>query len=231
MDSHHRKPYRLRLKNPAPLDEALPGHSEAYRRLDAAALEALILKGPLAMTDDDIAAKRGISYCSDFDETLRAGSRRRGRRRLLPPPHPGPAGPRRRRRRRDDAAEVDLLLPQAPHRDRLQPAAAEGRARAVGWSAQWKIYTRKGDDGTTGALVRRAAAKSDVRIEAYGTLDEAGSALGVARSLCDDGPTDASSPPTSSRCSATCSSPAPSSRPPRGGRAARGRRQPGYRRR
>ena len=71
MDSHHRKPYRLRLKNPVPLDEALHGHSEAYRRLDAAALEALILKGPLGMSDDDIAAKRGLSYCSDFDETLR----------------------------------------------------------------------------------------------------------------------------------------------------------------
>jgi len=71
MDSHHRKPYRLRLKNPQPLAEALPNASSAYRQLDAAALEALILKGPLAMTNDDIAAKRGLSYCSDFDETLR----------------------------------------------------------------------------------------------------------------------------------------------------------------
>jgi len=71
MDSHHLKPYRLRLKNAAPLDEALPGSSEAFRRLDAAALEALILKGPLAMSNDDIAAKRGISYCSDFGETVR----------------------------------------------------------------------------------------------------------------------------------------------------------------
>ena len=34
-------------------------------------LEALILKGPLAMTTDDIAAKRGLSYCSDFGETVR----------------------------------------------------------------------------------------------------------------------------------------------------------------
>lgn len=71
MDSHHLKPYRLRLKNAQPLDEALAGASDAYRRLDAAALEALILKGPLAMTNDDIAAKRGLSYCSDFDETVR----------------------------------------------------------------------------------------------------------------------------------------------------------------
>jgi uncharacterized protein (DUF1015 family) len=71
MDAHHLKPFRLRLKNPAPLDAALPGTSDAYRSLDAAALEALILKGPLAMTNDDIAAKRGLSYCSDFEETRR----------------------------------------------------------------------------------------------------------------------------------------------------------------
>ena len=71
MDSFHRQPYRLRLKGPGPLAEAMPGSSAAFRALDAAALEALILKGPLAMSADDIAAKRGISYCSDFDETVR----------------------------------------------------------------------------------------------------------------------------------------------------------------
>ncbi|MBA2523709.1 MAG: DUF1015 domain-containing protein, partial [Solirubrobacterales bacterium] len=71
MDSHHLKPYRLRLKNAQSLAEAMPEASEAYRSLDAAALEVLILKQPLAMTNDDIAAKRGLSYCSDFDETVR----------------------------------------------------------------------------------------------------------------------------------------------------------------
>lgn len=71
MDSHHLDPYRLRLRSQPPLDAALPGTSDAYRALDAAALEALILKGPVAMTTDDIAAKRGLSYCSDFDETVR----------------------------------------------------------------------------------------------------------------------------------------------------------------
>lgn len=49
-----------------------------------------------------------------------------------------------------------------------------------------KIYTRKGDDGTTGLWYGGRRPKSDDRIEAYGTVDEAGSALGVARSLCDD---------------------------------------------
>jgi cob(I)alamin adenosyltransferase len=51
-----------------------------------------------------------------------------------------------------------------------------------------KIYTRKGDDGTTGLWYGGRRPKSDARIEAYGTVDEAGSALGVARSLCDDSP-------------------------------------------
>ena len=48
-----------------------------------------------------------------------------------------------------------------------------------------KIYTRKGDDGTTGLWYGGRRPKSDVRIDAYGAVDEAGSALGVARSLCE----------------------------------------------
>ena len=52
-----------------------------------------------------------------------------------------------------------------------------------------KIYTRKGDDGTTGLWYGGRRPKSDARIDAYGTIDEAGSALGVARANCgpDDG--------------------------------------------
>ncbi len=50
-----------------------------------------------------------------------------------------------------------------------------------------KIYTRKGDDGTTGLWYGGRRSKSDVRIEAYGAIDEAGSALGVARALCGTG--------------------------------------------
>ncbi len=52
-----------------------------------------------------------------------------------------------------------------------------------------RIYTRKGDDGTTSLWYGGRVAKSDPRTEAYGALDEAASALGVARSLC--GPDDA----------------------------------------
>ncbi|MDQ3957510.1 MAG: cob(I)yrinic acid a,c-diamide adenosyltransferase [Actinomycetota bacterium] len=44
-----------------------------------------------------------------------------------------------------------------------------------------KIYTRKGDDGTTGLLYGGRVAKDDHRTEVYGTLDETVSALGLAR--------------------------------------------------
>ncbi len=47
-----------------------------------------------------------------------------------------------------------------------------------------KIYTRKGDDGTTSLWYGGRVPKSDGRTDAYGTLDEANSILGVARSLC-----------------------------------------------
>src|SRR5204863_4135931 len=50
-----------------------------------------------------------------------------------------------------------------------------------------KIYTRKGDDGTTSLWYGGRVAKSDARTEAYGSIDEAGSALGIARSLCEPG--------------------------------------------
>ena len=40
-----------------------------------------------------------------------------------------------------------------------------------------------GDDGSTGLLVGGRARKDDPRIEAYGTIDEASSAIGLAKSL------------------------------------------------
>ena len=42
-----------------------------------------------------------------------------------------------------------------------------------------KIYTRTGDDGTTGLGDGTRVAKDDVRVEAYGTVDEANSAIGA----------------------------------------------------
>ncbi len=47
-----------------------------------------------------------------------------------------------------------------------------------------KIYTRKGDDGSTSLWYGGRVPKAHQRTEAYGSLDEAVSALGVARALC-----------------------------------------------
>ncbi len=50
-----------------------------------------------------------------------------------------------------------------------------------------KIYTRKGDDGTTGLWYGGRVPKYAGRPEAYGSVDEAASALGLARSAADRG--------------------------------------------
>jgi cob(I)alamin adenosyltransferase len=50
-----------------------------------------------------------------------------------------------------------------------------------------KIYTRKGDDGTTGLWYGGRVPKHDGRPEAYGSVDEAASALGLARAAADRG--------------------------------------------
>jgi uncharacterized protein (DUF1015 family) len=65
-DSFHKQPYRLVLKDAAIADAALPEHAEPYRRLDTAVLEAIVLKGALNMSDDDIAHQRGLAYSKDF---------------------------------------------------------------------------------------------------------------------------------------------------------------------
>ena len=44
-----------------------------------------------------------------------------------------------------------------------------------------KIYTKTGDDGTTGLATGPRRLKSDLRVEAYGTIDEANSFIGLAR--------------------------------------------------
>ena len=70
IDAHFRKPWALTLKDPAIADAALPDRAEPYRRLDTAVLEALILKGALGMTDDDIDHLDGLGYARDFDQAL-----------------------------------------------------------------------------------------------------------------------------------------------------------------
>jgi cob(I)alamin adenosyltransferase len=54
-----------------------------------------------------------------------------------------------------------------------------------------KIYTKSGDGGETGLLGGSRVSKSDARVEAYGEVDEANAALGVARGLLGDPELDA----------------------------------------
>jgi uncharacterized protein (DUF1015 family) len=70
IDSHFRQPFMLTLKDPAIADAALADHAEPYRRLDTAVLEALILKGALEMTDEDIDELNGLGYARDFEQAL-----------------------------------------------------------------------------------------------------------------------------------------------------------------
>ena len=43
------------------------------------------------------------------------------------------------------------------------------------------VYTRTGDKGTTGLYTGERVPKQSMRVEAYGTVDEISSALGLAR--------------------------------------------------
>jgi uncharacterized protein (DUF1015 family) len=70
VDAHFRQPFRLTLRDQATADAALPGEPEPYRRLDAAVLEALLLKGPLELTDDDISHLNRFGYARDAEQAL-----------------------------------------------------------------------------------------------------------------------------------------------------------------
>ena len=48
------------------------------------------------------------------------------------------------------------------------------------------ISTRRGDGGETATSGGPRLSKSDLRVEAYGSIDEANCAIGLARSLCED---------------------------------------------
>jgi uncharacterized protein (DUF1015 family) len=71
-DSRHKRGFRLRLKDSAiaELDEQLAGKPEAYRRLDAAILETLVLKGIAGLSEDDVLAKRGLGYAKSVEDSL-----------------------------------------------------------------------------------------------------------------------------------------------------------------
>jgi cob(I)alamin adenosyltransferase len=49
-----------------------------------------------------------------------------------------------------------------------------------------KLYTKTGDDGTTGLFGGARVPKASARVEAYGTVDETNAAIGMARALGPD---------------------------------------------
>jgi uncharacterized protein (DUF1015 family) len=70
IDAHHKNAYRLTLKDQSTADAALADFPEPYRHLDTAILEALIIKGPAGLTDDDIDHKHGLDYSRTDEEAL-----------------------------------------------------------------------------------------------------------------------------------------------------------------
>jgi uncharacterized protein (DUF1015 family) len=72
MDSFHKQPYRVTLKDQSIADRALDGMPEPYRRLDTAVLEALVLRGALEMSEDDISHLNGLDYSKDLDDAIDA---------------------------------------------------------------------------------------------------------------------------------------------------------------
>jgi uncharacterized protein (DUF1015 family) len=72
MDSFHKQPYRVTLKDQAIADKALEGMPAPYRRLDTAVLEALVLRGALGMSEDDISHLNGLDYSKDLDDAIDA---------------------------------------------------------------------------------------------------------------------------------------------------------------
>jgi uncharacterized protein (DUF1015 family) len=61
---------RLRLRDTAELDRRLAGKPEAYRRLDSAILETLVLEGLAGMSEEDITERRGLEYAKSVEQAI-----------------------------------------------------------------------------------------------------------------------------------------------------------------
>jgi uncharacterized protein (DUF1015 family) len=72
IDAHFKQPFRLTLKDRTSLEQAMPDKPEAYRRLDTALLESLILRGPVGLSEDDISHLNGLAYSKDTEQALAA---------------------------------------------------------------------------------------------------------------------------------------------------------------
>jgi uncharacterized protein (DUF1015 family) len=62
----------LTLRDQSIADAALAGMPEPYRRLDTGVLEAIVLKGALGLSDDDISHLHGLGYARDASEARAA---------------------------------------------------------------------------------------------------------------------------------------------------------------
>jgi len=63
-------PMRLRLRAQAIADAALTEMPPAYRALDTGVLEALLLKGALGLSDEDISHMHGFGYARDAEQAI-----------------------------------------------------------------------------------------------------------------------------------------------------------------
>jgi uncharacterized protein (DUF1015 family) len=64
------KAYRLALRDTEELDRRLAGKPEAYRRLDSAILETLVLEGLAGMSEEDITERRGLEYAKSVEDAV-----------------------------------------------------------------------------------------------------------------------------------------------------------------
>jgi uncharacterized protein (DUF1015 family) len=64
------RPLRLTLKDQQIADDALSGHSDAYRHLDTGILETLLLKRAIGLSDEDISHFNGLFYARDATEAI-----------------------------------------------------------------------------------------------------------------------------------------------------------------
>ncbi len=70
IDSHRKQAFRCTLRSQAIADAALAEMPDAYRTLDTAVVETLLLRGPLGLSEDDISHLNGLGYSRSDAEAL-----------------------------------------------------------------------------------------------------------------------------------------------------------------
>ena len=106
-----------------------------------------------------------------------------GRRAVCRPDHHG-AWSGRQSRTGQDQQQADVVAGAPADADAgAGPAVVSGEPRLTSMVTLTRIYTRGGDKGLTSLGRGERVAKHDPRVEAYGTVDEANSVIGMARSV------------------------------------------------